>query len=121
MYPSLIEIGSKTAEKNSAQTNRQTDKQTDRRTDRQTLRKNGHLAVNQYNKYLLVITVSYCYNYRGFRLNIFNMLKFKFYYSMQLNSDNKHLIVLSVFQYKYWLIWQRIFIMWTASMAADDS
>jgi len=25
MYPSLIEIGSKTAEKNSAQTNRQTD------------------------------------------------------------------------------------------------
>ena len=28
MYPSLIEIGSKTAEKNSAQTNKQTDKQT---------------------------------------------------------------------------------------------
>ena len=33
MYPSLIEIGSKTAEKNSAQTNKQTDKQTDRETD----------------------------------------------------------------------------------------
>jgi len=30
MYPSLIEIGSKTAEKNSAQTNKQTDRQTDR-------------------------------------------------------------------------------------------
>jgi len=29
MFPSLIEIGSKTAEKNSAQTNRQTDRQTD--------------------------------------------------------------------------------------------
>jgi len=29
MCPSLIEIGSKTAEKNSAQTNKQTDKQTD--------------------------------------------------------------------------------------------
>ena len=33
--PSLIKLGSKTAEKNSAQTNRQTDK----RTNRQTLRK----------------------------------------------------------------------------------
>ena len=31
--PSLIKIGSKTAEKNSAQTNRQTNKQTDRQTD----------------------------------------------------------------------------------------
>jgi len=31
MYPSLIEIGSKTAEKNSAQ--KQTDKQTDRQTN----------------------------------------------------------------------------------------
>jgi len=35
MCPSLIEIGSKTAEKNSAQTNKQTNKQTDRQTDRQ--------------------------------------------------------------------------------------
>ena len=42
MYPSLIEIGSKTAEKKSAQTNRQTDKQTDRHYEN-----NGHLAVNQ--------------------------------------------------------------------------
>jgi len=42
MCPSLIEIGSKTAEKNSAQTNRQTDK-TDRHYEN-----NGHLAVNQY-------------------------------------------------------------------------
>jgi len=35
MCPSLIQIGSKTAEKNSAQTNK-TDKQTDKQTDRQT-------------------------------------------------------------------------------------
>jgi len=42
----LIEIGSKTAEKNSAQTNRQTDKQTNRQTDRH-YENNGHLAVNQ--------------------------------------------------------------------------
>ena len=43
MYPSLIEIGSKTAEKNSAQTNKQTDRQTDRHYEN-----NGHLAVNQH-------------------------------------------------------------------------
>jgi len=46
MCPSLIEIGSKTAEKNSARTNKQTDKQTNRQTDRH-YEKNGHLAVNQ--------------------------------------------------------------------------
>ena len=40
--PSLIQIGSKTADKNSAQTNRQTDRQTDRYYEN-----NGHLAVNQ--------------------------------------------------------------------------
>jgi len=39
----LIEIGSKTAEKNSAQTNRQTNRQTDRH-----YKNNGHLAVNQH-------------------------------------------------------------------------
>jgi len=39
----LIGIGSKTAEKNSAQTNRQTDRQTNRHYEN-----NGHLAVNQY-------------------------------------------------------------------------
>jgi len=39
MCPSLIEIGSKTAEKNSAQTNRQTDRHYEN---------NGHLAVNQH-------------------------------------------------------------------------
>jgi len=44
MCPSLIEIGSKTAEKNSAQTNKQTNKQ--RQTDRH-YENNGHLAVNQ--------------------------------------------------------------------------
>jgi len=38
----LIEIGSKTAEKNSAQTNKQTNRQTDRH-----YKNNGHLAVNQ--------------------------------------------------------------------------
>jgi len=41
MCPSLIQIGSKTAEK-TAQTNKQTDKQTDRHYEN-----NGHLAVNQ--------------------------------------------------------------------------
>jgi len=40
MCPSLIEIGSKTAEKNSAQTNKQTNKQT----DKQTLRKQWSLG-----------------------------------------------------------------------------
>jgi len=48
MCPSLIEIGSKTAEKNSAQTNKQTNKQTNRRTDKH-YENNGHLAVNQLN------------------------------------------------------------------------
>jgi len=38
--PSLIEIGSKTAEKNSAQTNRQTNRHYEN---------NVHLAVNQYH------------------------------------------------------------------------
>jgi len=42
MCPSLIQIGSKTAEKNSAQTNKQTDRQTNRHYEN-----NGHLAVNQ--------------------------------------------------------------------------
>ena len=40
--PSLIQIGSKTAEKNSVQTNKQTDRQTNRHYGN-----NGHLAVNQ--------------------------------------------------------------------------
>ena len=39
MCPSLIQIGSKTAEKNSAQTNRQTDRHYEN---------NGHSAVNQH-------------------------------------------------------------------------
>ena len=42
MCPSLIRIGSKKAEKNSAQTNKQTHRQTDRHYEN-----NGHLAVNQ--------------------------------------------------------------------------
>jgi len=41
MCPSLIEIGSKTAEKKSAQTKKQTNKQTDRHYEN-----SGHLAVN---------------------------------------------------------------------------
>jgi len=49
MCPSLIQIGSKTAEKNSAQTNRQTDRQTNKQTNRH-YENNGHLAVNQKKK-----------------------------------------------------------------------
>jgi len=45
--PSLIQIGSKTAEKNSAQTNKQTDRQTNKQTNRH-YENNGHLAVNQF-------------------------------------------------------------------------
>jgi len=46
MCPSLIQIGSKTAEKNYAQTNKQTNRQTNRQTIRH-YENNGHLAVNQ--------------------------------------------------------------------------
>jgi len=46
MCPSLIEIGSKTAEKNSTQTNKQTNRQTNKQTNRH-YENNGHLAVNQ--------------------------------------------------------------------------
>jgi len=42
MCPSLIQIGSKTAEKNSAQTNRQTDRHYEN---------NGHLAMNQHSSF----------------------------------------------------------------------
>jgi len=42
MCPSLMQIGSKTAEKNSAQTNKQTNRQTNKHYEN-----NGHLAVNQ--------------------------------------------------------------------------
>jgi len=41
MCPSLIEIGSKTAEKNSAQTNKQTNRQKDRQTDTTKIMVNG--------------------------------------------------------------------------------
>jgi len=43
MCPSLIEIGSKTAEKNSAQTDRQTNRH---------YKNNGHLAVNEKKELL---------------------------------------------------------------------
>jgi len=52
MCPSLIQIGSKTAEENSAQTKKQTDKQTDKQTNRH-YENNGHLAVNQNWKYVV--------------------------------------------------------------------
>jgi len=51
----LIEIGSKTAEKNSAQTNKQTDK-TDRQTNRH-YENNGHLAVNQFEGSLITVDI----------------------------------------------------------------
>jgi len=59
MFPSLIQIGSKTAEKNSAQTNRQTDTQTDRHYEN-----NGHLAVNQHNDDPTSLTFKHHYFYR---------------------------------------------------------
>jgi len=51
MCPSLIQIGSKTAEKNSAQANKQTNRQTNRHYEN-----NGHLAVNQE---------AYIFTYKG--------------------------------------------------------
>jgi len=53
MCPSLIQIESKTAEKNSAQTNRQTDRQTDRHYEN-----NGHLAMSQYCALVIIITIT---------------------------------------------------------------
>jgi len=47
MCPSVIEIGSKMAEKNSAQTNRQTDRHYEN---------NGHLAVNQKSLSFVLIS-----------------------------------------------------------------
>jgi len=50
----LIEIGSKTAKKNSAQTNKQTARQTNRHYEN-----NGHLAVNQnLRPFKLVVELS---------------------------------------------------------------
>jgi len=55
----LIEIGSKTAEKNSAQTDKQTNKQTDRHYEN-----NGHLAVNQELKISKkMVRQQFCYYY----------------------------------------------------------
>jgi len=96
MCPSLIEMGSKTAEKNSAQTHRQTDRHYEN---------NGHLAVNQnyqlesqvastgnrlslvlatvyrlmnepiaYNKILLITTLD-CNIYRAFSKILFSFVK----------------------------------------------
>jgi len=56
MCPSLIEIGSKKAEKNSKLcTNKQTDKQTDRHYEN-----NGHLAVNQLNVDFSTHSIDFC-------------------------------------------------------------
>jgi len=54
----LIEIGSKTAEKNSAQTNKQTNRQADRQTGRHH-ENNGHLAVNQFSFSALMLLVGW--------------------------------------------------------------
>jgi len=48
------EIGSKTAEKNSAQANKPTNKQTDRHYEN-----NGHLAVNQFTMKLVGLQLMY--------------------------------------------------------------
>ena len=56
MCPSLIEIGSKTAEKNSAQTNKQTDIHYEN---------NVHFAVNQNVYYTTSTTVLYTCTYMG--------------------------------------------------------
>jgi len=60
MCPSLIQIESKTAEKNSAQTNKQTDRHYEN---------NGHLAVNQQ--------VSSCWRTRATRCITANVLQTK--------------------------------------------
>ena len=60
MCPNLIQIGSKTAEKNSAQ---KTDKQTDRQTNRH-YENNGHLAVNQHRAAEEIFTQDCDYFYK---------------------------------------------------------
>ena len=61
LCPSLIEIGSKTAEKNSAQTNKQSNRQTNRHYEN-----NGHLAVNQYSQYFRCGKLYQCYAYQAY-------------------------------------------------------
>ena len=56
----MIQIGSKTAEKNSAQTKKQTNRQTDRHYEN-----NGHLAVNQL---VLLIALFCCLSVRSVKL-----------------------------------------------------
>jgi len=56
MCPSLIQIGSKTAEKKLC-TNKQTDRQTDKQTNRH-YENNGHLAVNQKQGTILLSVTS---------------------------------------------------------------
>jgi len=75
MCPSLIEIGSKTAEKNSAQTNRQTNRQTDRHYEN-----NGHLAVNQLRA---VRRVAHCAHFHKRR-----MRRLLFAVAISINGSN---------------------------------
>jgi len=70
-----MEIGSKTAEKNSAQTNKQTDRQTDRQTNRH-YENNGHLAVNQFLQ-VLQVGVVFLLQYTNSKLKCSNNICFK--------------------------------------------
>jgi len=54
MCPSLIQIGSKTADKNSAQTNKQTNRHYEN---------NGHLAVNQKVERHIITLPHQCYTW----------------------------------------------------------
>jgi len=74
--PSLIQIWSKTAEKNSAQRNKQTHRQTDRHYEN-----NGHLAVNQWmnewkseNKDALASSQCFCFHYWRIKTRIIHKL-----------------------------------------------
>ena len=75
MCPSLIQIGSKTAEKTlHKQTNKQTDKQTNRHYEN-----NGHLAVNQKDAEL-----SFCYDPSKNNYVDNRQVLFSSYHDMQL-------------------------------------
>jgi len=78
MYPSLIEIGSKTAEKNSAQTNRQTNQQTPQKN-------NGHLAVNQHNNSMLPTSSAIRHLQQTNKINAFRKtIKYVYKYFVKL-------------------------------------
>jgi len=75
MFPSLIEIGSKTAEKNSVHTNRQTDTHYEN---------NGHLAVNQdYQKCVCVVLCTIVVHNDTHTLTRANICKAECWFSFQ--------------------------------------